>query len=368
MLPKIQKFPAQRVVPGQPTCDSPPDHSFHNMSVMAAVRRHINSARFMSPHLPGSSVRGPSVKMANNHHEEYKYLAPPENAPDKIDLFSFDNMVQSLSLGLLKLLFIVLDIIILVYRCSRTFMVARTLCQGFDETRMLSGKEAKNKLKEHKKMDENRLFDSHRTAESSLVDRDYTGNATEYNIPDYMTNIESQRSMLPPPVPNCSNNTQNGSKMAHHYGATSSDHSAPWGPASAPKSNCKDTILRILQSATIPKIVMGIIIVVLFCFIVDAVLLLFSADMMADMHAFQMFLVGLDVQVNRTNWYLSGQAKHFNTITMNIYKRQMTSELLHFQSMVEYFNAGKIHICHSNTLKAVIFLRYIYLIKGAEGI
>jgi hypothetical protein len=331
LLPTVQKFPLPDVELNQPTCDHPPELEFYNMSMMASVGRHINSSRFMAPHLPGSLIRGPRLRMTNKQ-EEYKYLYPPEMAPDKVDLFSFDEMLENLNIGLLKLFFVVLDVIVLVYRCSRTFMVARTLCQGFDETRMITGKEAKVKQNEHKKAEERRLFDSHVEI--------HTSNTGESTIPDYtLTTLDSRRAMLPPTVPNCSNNTQNGNKMANHYAATSSTGADTWGSPLKSTTDCRDTILKILQSSTIPKLVMGILLVVLFCYIVDAVLLVFTAETMGELHAFQMFLVGLDVQVNRTNWYLTEQAKHFNNITMNIYRGQMTSELLHFQSMVEYFNA-----------------------------
>ncbi len=339
-------FPAPSVDPKHPACDVIANMPFLNMSTMARAARRINSSRFMAPHLPGRSIRGPTIKMMDIR-EEYKYLIPPEDAPEKKDLFTFDKMTEGLALNLLRIIFAVLDVIVLIYRISRTFIVARTLCQGFEGTRMISGKDIKLKSKQqqNKKMEERHLFDRHTKPRDTNVatdDRDYnvqTGNAQDYNIPDYMTNVDSQRSMLPPPVPNCSNNTQNGNKMAHHYTVSSSYRWDPWNTP-AP-SSCKETILKLLQSSTVPKIVMTLLLLVVFCFIVNCISLVLSVDMMAEVDAFRMFLVGLDVQVNRTNWYLSEQAKHFNTITMNIYKGQMTSELLHFQSMVEYFNAGE---------------------------
>jgi hypothetical protein len=342
LLPRSPSFPAPIVDPSRPACDVRANMPFLNMSTMARAAKRINSSRFMAPHLPGRSIVGPKLKMAEIR-EEYKYLIPPESAPQKTNLFTFDEMTESFNLGLLRLVFIILDVLILIYRISRTFMVARTLCQGFDETKMISGKEVKlteKKQPKEKKCADRQLFDgpSDQQRQTVVGEREYSSNAVQDGtLPDYMTSIDSHRSMLPPPAPNCSNNTQNGNKLSHHYAASSSQRGDPWNKISAP-SSLKETILRLLESSTIPKIVMAMLILVLFCFLVNCVSLILSVDMMADVDAFRMFLVGLDVQVNRTNWYLTEQAKHFNTITMSIYKGQMTSELLHFQSLVQYFN------------------------------
>ena len=68
---------------------------------------------------------------------------------------------------------------------------------------------------------------------------------------------------------------------------------------------------------------------------------IFSADTITNLDGFRTFLVSLDVLVNRTNWYLAEQSNYYNNITMDIYKNQMTSELLNFQSLLQYFNSGK---------------------------
>ena len=278
-MPDSPSFPAPSVDPNKPACDAIPNMPFLNMSTMARAGRRINSSRFMAPHLPGRSIRGPMLKISEIR-EEYKFLIPTETTPEKVDLFTFDEMIENLNLGLLRLLFIILDVLILIYRISRTFMVARTLCQGFDETRMVSEKDLKLKDKKHlesKKQEERRLFDGRRSdqrpTDSNVVDRDYAGNAQEYNLslPDYMTNIDSQHSMLPPPVPNCSNTTQNGNKLAAHHYASSSGHCVvdPLHKLPSSPSSAKETILRLLQSSTIPKIVMGMLILVIFCFLVN---------------------------------------------------------------------------------------------------
>ncbi len=105
--------------------------------------------------------------------------------------------------------------------------------------------------------------------------------------------------------------------------------------------SCRHTIGKLLQSSLIPKLLIASVLLLIFYILISSACVVLSVDTLSDVGAFRLFMAGLEAQVNQTNWYLSQQAAHFNQVTMRIYESQMRSELLHLQSMLEYFNNGK---------------------------
>ena len=324
MRPKPLLLNAPTIDPLKPSCHIIDPAVGYNLSMSTTPKNHLDSSRFFSTPLPGKSLRGPKVN-SKNLHEEYKYMADIEMKPPSEPLFSMDNFVKDLNLTLLRVILFVLDVLIFFYRCSRIFMTAGTLCQGFEETRIIPAdkKFIKDVEKLHQQMSTSRTGPS--TTDSEL-------SGAQLSLPYYLTSKESHRRMLHPTVN--SNAAQNGSR--HFATNEKADNKRRW----TEKNGFCQKLLKIMQNSAIPKLAIGLAVLTLFIIIVQLVSIFFSADMFVDINGFRSFLVGLDTQVNQTNWYLREQSKHFNEITVEIYKGQMRSEMLHLQSLVEYFNQG----------------------------
>lgn len=247
-------------------------------------------------------------------------------------IFSLDTFVKDLNLAVLRVILIVLDILILIYRASRTYMTTKTLCQGFEETKTIPAD--KKLLKEVEKLHDQMQTGACRTGPSTT---DSELSATQLNLPDYLTNIESHKRMIHP-MSN-SNTAHNGNHISGHYsgGGKKVDNVNRW----TKKQSVCHRFINLMQNSIFPKMAIGLAMLTLYIILVQLVSIFFSADVFVDVNGFRSFLVGLDTRVNQTNWYLREQAKYFNEITIGIYKGQMRSEMLHLQSLVEYFNQGK---------------------------
>lgn len=297
------------------------------ITTLSSTVHHVHASRFMAPHLPGWSDKALTLK-SQRLKEEYKFLVPPEMPPYKGDLFDLDELRQHLSLQFVWVVFVVLDAILLIYRFSHTFIIARSLYQGFEDTVFIKKKTYKPESQDF-----------------PTANKEYTNRNADYHLTEYVPNIDSRTTIPPPPQANCvPNNSQNGQKIVDQYRAKQKSPKRVHFHNSAVTHSSdicsKSAVLNCMQGATVPKIVLGLVVLVQVVWLDDVMSVVLSAEILADLDGFRMFLVGLDVQVNRTNWYLKEQAKYYNNITMEIYRVQMKSELLHFQSMLRYFNTG----------------------------
>lgn len=332
------------VAPRAPSCDIPEGTPLVNFSREARPGHHLDSSLYSAPHLPGKSVSGPRFQGTHfTVEEEYKYLFPAEKLPLPETTFSMDYFAHKLSLELLRIIFVVLDLFILLYRSSHIFINAKKLCKGFEQTRTIHIKEKKNK--EIQKLQEHLLHQTmnDRTLSSqSTEEREFS--SLEYTVPGYSGQIDSQRSMLPkhPSYATASNsNTPShtvDSRKTNHI-SVAEDDARKW--TRRKWRGYLKCLHRLASSHVIPKILIGGVLFLLLYIVLQAVCVLFDPENVVDIGAFDVFLAGLQTQVNQTNWYLYEQAKHFNEVTMNIYKGQMQAELLNLEGLLEYFNAGK---------------------------
>ena len=342
--PRIPQLKVPEIRPGAPCCDLPPSTPFTNMSRTSRPDKHLDSSHYFATPLPGSVARGPTFKSAHVK-EEYRYL-PLESNPTAIDgVFSMEAFTGSLNLELLRVVLVVLDVLLLIYRCSRTFVTARTFCQGFEETKDITCSRAKMS-QEMKSLQAQLRHDNH-GVHTTTMDHHAPPVATgtqDYTVPEYMQTLEGQHHSMLPATPHALNSTHNGNKHDHLMGAgVSSDHqsSCKYTRHKAKVERYKGCLLRLAQCTVIPKLAVGVVVFLLGVLLVQCVQVLLSVEVMAEVDGFRAFLSSLEVQVNQTNWYMAQQAQHFNDITMDIYKSQMKSELSHLQSMLEYFNIGE---------------------------
>lgn len=318
-------------------CDMP-DNDSYNSSLKPKL---LDSSKFFAPHLPGKSIEGPTFK-STHIDEQYKFLSKSAALADIKAIFSIDEFMESFDVQLLKILFLVLDVLIVIYRLSRTYMTATTLCRGFEESVTLQPGQHVIKappLKEHElqnlRNQAKHMAPEERTScETGYPDRD----TVDTTLTDYSATLDSQKSMLQPKT----NSTPLHPTYIHNdVGSTKSNASEPHKWTKQKLDTCKQFTGKVLQSSIVPKLLLAFVLLILFYVVVSVMCVVFSLDTLEEVDAFRAFLAGLEVQVNQTNWYLDSQSEHFNTVTMKIYETQMRSELLHLQSMLEYFNTGE---------------------------
>ena len=307
------------------------------MTDLTKAAWHVDSSRFISSQLPDEISRGPAFK-TSHLHSEFNYLPTASHIAKNPDVFSVDDIVEELHLHILRIIFIVLDVLLFVYRCSRIYLVTQSLCRGFKNTIIVE--ETTSKPESGGKNGADNLSMENHIQCSSMVDKEYMD--INYTFPDTVaTAIGNNGTALP------------RSPSPHHQKPSPHKQMRYLTPKAARKKSqgmCYEVrllcvlLVKAIQSPLIPKVALASAFLILMCYCTEAICAMLTADILADLDIFRMYLVGLDVQVNRTNWYLSEQAKHFNHITMEIYKGQMTSELSHLQSMLEYFNIGEYKI------------------------
>ena len=127
-------LPSPTIDPTSLSCDLASMERITNTSTNLPTHQ-LDFSKYFAPHLPGKSILGPTF--TDTHVEiddEYKFLAPMEIVQPVDYAFSVEDLVKSVDIQMLKVIFIVLDVIIVVYRCTRTYMTIVSLCCGFEES------------------------------------------------------------------------------------------------------------------------------------------------------------------------------------------------------------------------------------------
>lgn len=254
------------------------------------------------------------------------------------------TFMATIDTHLLKIIFMVLDVLIILYRCSQTYMTAGTLCRGFEESINLK-RLRKSRRQQHRDLKESELQNLRNQVRHMPDERtsDQTYLKEDHHLVDPALMVEYSAGIpLDGPLQPKANSTMmvcNDINVAKPI----IDHDDGDHPKWTHKrvDTFKHTIGKLLQSTMIPKLLIAFVVLLMFYIMVSSASVFLSVETLSDIGAFRIFLAGLEAQVNQTNWYLNEQASHFNDVTMKIYESQMRSELLHLQSMLEYFNNGK---------------------------
>ena len=289
-----------------------------------------NPSRYMAPHLPHWANKGQAWKPQKNN-DKFKYLGPPDPVSVKSDVFDFQLLEDHLSLQFLWIAFLIMDVFLIAYRFSHTFITARTLYQGFENTIEIS----RNSLYDKPDVKSNRRCEP-------------TMHESETHCLEYVIKAEGHTHVIPPIPPPVGNHISSSNKL--EPSAMSENHRHKYKPPKKVHFKkekqvmvvCnKDIVLSVLNSNFLPRMVVGMVLCILIVWGSSIAAAVFSTDTITNLDGFRTFLVSLDVLVNRTNWYLSEQTDYYNNITMDIYHNQMTSELLNFQTLLQYFNSGE---------------------------
>ena len=259
--------------------------------------------------------------------------------------FSLQSFLDSIDTHLLKIIFLVLDVVIVIYRCTRIYITAGTLCRGFEESINLK-RLRKSRRQHHSDMKQSELQNLRNQVRHMPPDErggEQTYLKDDQGLVDPSMMVEYSAGIpLDGPLQPKANSAMMSAMVRNDIGAVKhiidDDDGDKWTRKKA--DTCKHSIGKLLQSTLIPKLLISFVILLAFYVVLSSVCVVLSTQTLTDFGVFRVFLSGLEAQVNQTNWYLGDQATHFNDVTMRIYESQMRSELLHLQSMLEFFNKG----------------------------
>ena len=349
-LPDIPILPVPQVDALHPRCtipsssDSPSGSLAYNVSSRTPLH-HLDSARYFAgvdvatPPTPAYTTpkttrgrgQGSSKGILRGSHEaeEYKFVPSGTYGASSQNNLTMEELVSSINTDVLRIIFLVLDAILLLYRFSHTYINATMLCRGFEES--ISGESL---IPARKTALQNGGRSIHRNHENPGHKHEKEVTFADTPLPDYSSAPLDPRH-------NSRGHHQGDSAAGGHNGFHGKSQGGQVASSGVSAFMCRETISKILQSNTVPKIIIAGAVLVLFYIVVATVCTVVDIDVILAVDGFNMFLQGLDVQVNQTNWYLLDQAEHFNQVTMSIYQGQMRSELLNLQSMLDYFTRGK---------------------------
>ena len=287
---------------------------------------HLDSVRYYSEQLPGKTEIGPKFE----HHNSsliFKFISKDETPKYEGLLFSMQEFVSKLNLQMFKYLFMAMDVLLLICRCTRTYMNIQKLCNGFEETEALDD----SKYENVPPTTANYENEADMMQVGGRPDVTHTGGTSlgvEENLLDLTgaPSSDSQRRML-----------------ADSFGTSKSYNLEKNSLVKQQKrkkkpNKCSTIMCAWLQHPLLPKLIIAVLLLGVYYLCIMNVYYLVRMDVISYYGGYQSFISDLDLRINQTNEYLVGQAAHLNNISMAIFKRQMDSELLGMQSALDYFN------------------------------
>lgn len=260
------------------------------------------------------------------------------------DLFSSGfSFLGNLSIDVLRVMFLLLDVFLLLYRFSNIYLnsiiLSRCLSSDIDDEfrvfpeRKLNGghqKEMSSKSLPVRNLDD-------RTASAILTSSLHEHNIISGEYTDDSCVSESHNKLALQIASSNKELDRKQNALQQQMGGSVNNDAT------------RMLIAKMLRSNTLPKSIFLCVLAVLFYIIVRSTLLLLNTEVLLSVDVFGVYLGAINVQVNQTNWYLSDEAVQFNEVTLNFYESQMNLELLNLQTLLEYFNSGKKNILKYST-------------------
>ena len=330
--PNIPKLEIPNLDISKPHCDLHNDDLLLNLSSRLISNHQLDTSRFFSGQLPSQGQSSGPTFTATDHASQFNFLGPSSSQPisstrnthsiiPNDEMGSLEHLSDAFAFSVVQIIFIVVDVIVLMYRCSRTYSSAKLLQEGFRETKVLEFHKGKAKEKlliihEHvlRQVAVEPSHNSHSTEEKELSSFEYTNN-TNCSAHQYSTN-DSHRRMLPAHQSNSTPQHQINTHVHHtnSCAATTTTTAMVGGTgvasanSSAPRSvqvtairdedarkwtqkrryHYFHVVLNIAQSNAVPKILIGVIVFLVFYVVVDVLYLaLADGETLAELGAFQ---------------------------------------------------------------------------------
>ena len=323
-MPDVEELRFPKLNPDAPLCSFSREEAFEKIKSNEHEEK-LAMFRFY-PMDPDSSLSRRHVREESNH---YSYILPVEEEDaHKAFLFSVDDFVEAINTHVFQYVFLILDTILLIYRCTRTYSTIITLCRGFEEVVSVN----ETKMTEEQKQADllNKSNDSMRSMTPSGEDR--TRGSKNILTDSPSVNHSPKVTTKPLTVQNPLSTSPSLSQH-RHFAA---------GSLTSRGEVLLSLLARLFLTKVLSKLLIGCIVGLLCYVVVTLTCHLVTTDLVYHYGGFSTFLAGLDVRLNHTNSFLTKQAQHLNQVTMEIYKQQMVSELHSLQTMMEHFNLEQV--------------------------
>ena len=249
--------------------------------------------------------------------KDYGYILPVEGMPNEESLLlHLEEVFESLDMKVLLYFFLLLDAMVLLYRCTNTYSTIQTLYRGFEEKLSLSKATIQKQYEQKVKM----------SPMTQITNKTDTANLLPHN------RTETEAKDVP-----LIDSTQSGHRKTMHQLSqkTFSNKS---------KKTCLIYIFKLIRTKVIVVILATCLMGVVSYLVVNLTSYLLTVESLYQYGGFGTFLGGLDVRLEHTNSFVKQQAEHLNSVTIEIYKQQMRAELQSLQSMMEHFNLEQVSL------------------------
>lgn len=340
-----ERFPGLPSVPLLSTnslqCSLDKDDSVPNLTRRTPLYQ-LHSSHFFSSSFPedltlpdvGGTVVEDAKLQGTSSGKRGKTQKP--EVPNQV-VFSTNFFLDGLDTDLLRIAFIVLDLLVLTYRCTLTYVTVRALRRRFSHHPL--------RLRESEFGPWPTSGDAIPTATD--INESMLGvEPSPLDQPQQHNNISNQNNIYTDPQTLVVQNTQRTPPPVNPRG-TCGAQKLPSGSINSPVSSSETQYAsmrvvfgRLIENDAFPKVIILAMFVVLVYAFLRLVSVLLDVRFLVGVRAFGVFVNVLSVQVNQTNIYILDQAKFFNDVAMKTFEAQMDSELANLQAMVEFFNAG----------------------------
>jgi len=113
-----------------------------------------------------------------------------------------------------------------------------------------------------------------------------------------------------------------------------------------PRASKSAIAVRCLRSNALPRVLLGLLTLISVLVGVNVALLLLNVKTLADLDSFSLFLNVLRLHTQETQSFAVEDADRLNDVLLRMCQRHMTTELVHLQSVIDYFKAGKHILFH----------------------
>ena len=286
---------------------------------------HLDSVQFRATsNAPGMSKVTSNIYLKENH----------ETSSRNMSAFSAQLFMQNEFIDILRVIFLVLDAILFIYRFSHMYSSATSLYYGFDDCFSLDGSISQNdgrsSLRSHKQNSE-----TNKNSGQNHVGQTRTNDHSEYD---------------PIPGENVVEKPQLRSSLRTHSSADdtqSNAYSSRTKPDFSSKHQTWQVFRRsaglLIRSSAIPKLLLACVAVLLVYNVLAVVSDHVDVDFFLHNGALDEVLNRLDQHSEQTDQYLDLQADHLNAVSLTHYRAAMRTDLLNVEGLLAFFNAG---LCH----------------------
>ena len=285
---------------------------------------HLDSVQFRATsNAPGVSKVTSNIYLKENH----------ETGSRNISAFSPQLFVRNEFIDILRVIFLVLDAILFIYRLSHMYSSATSLYYGFDDCLSLDGSishDGHSSLRSHKQNSE-----TNKTSGQNHVGQTRTNDHSEYDAI---------------PGENVVEKPQLRSSLRTHSSADdtqSNVYSSRTKPDFSSKRRTWQVFCRsaglLIRSSAIPKLLLACVAVLLVYNVMAVVSDHVDVDFFLHNGALDEVLNRLDQHSVQTDQYLDLQADHLNAVSLTHYRAAMRTDLLNVEGLLAFFNAGLWH-------------------------